>query len=57
MQPASHSLASHFLVVLPGGREVCEPAAWEGLQLPGRICLFRPPGVIGALQAGLGLDV
>lgn len=53
MQPTSHSLASHFLE----GRRCVSRLPGNGLQLPGRICLFRPPGVIGALQAGLGLDV
>lgn len=57
MQPESQSLASHFHLVLPGGQDICELAAWEGLQLPGGACVFGLLGLIGALPTGLGLSL
>lgn len=52
MQPESQSLACHFHLVLPGGQDICELDAWEGLQLPGGAL-----GLIGALPTGLGLGL
>lgn len=57
MQPTSCGLASHFYLVLPGEQDICELAAWEGLQLPGRAWVFGPLGLIGALPAGLELGL